>query len=120
MSSTSIALLLVSVTLSAVAQVAFKFGVSSEPAAAARMLLGPLAIIATPGVAIGLALYGVGTILWLRALAGIDLSQAYPFVGVGFALTTFAGWWLFADQITYQRLGGIVLIVFGIVMVARS
>jgi len=87
----SLILILVSVTLSAVAQIAFKFGVSSEPGDGARVLLGPLAKLVTPGVLVGLGLYAIGTILWLTALGRVDLSQAYPFVGVGFALTTLAG-----------------------------
>ena len=87
----SLILILVSVTLSAVAQIAFKFGVSSDPGDGARALLGPLAKLVTPGVLVGLGLYAIGTILWLTALGRVDLSQAYPFVGVGFALTTLAG-----------------------------
>ena len=114
---TSLALILVSVALSAMAQIAFKLGVSSTPTGAVR---GPLAILLTPGVLTGLSLYGFGTLLWLMALRQVQLSQAYPFVGIGFALTTLAGWWLFGDDISAKRLTGIVLVVCGIVLVARS
>jgi multidrug transporter EmrE-like cation transporter len=117
---TSLALILVSVALSAMAQIAFKFGVSSTPTGAARAIFGPLAILLTPGVVTGLSLYGFGTLLWLMALRQVQLSQAYPFVGIGFALTTLAGWWLFGDDISAKRLTGIVLVVCGIVLVARS
>jgi hypothetical protein len=64
----------VSVTLSAVAQIAFKFGVSSDPGDGARALLGPLAKLVTPGVLVGLGLYAIGTILRLTALGRVDLS----------------------------------------------
>jgi multidrug transporter EmrE-like cation transporter len=57
--------------------------------------------------------------LWLSALGRVELSQAYPFVGVGFALTTLAGWWFFGDHISVQRLAGIALLVGGIVLVPR-
>jgi multidrug transporter EmrE-like cation transporter len=50
----------------------------------------------------------------------VELSQAYPFVGIGFALTAIAGWWIFGDQLSLQRVAGIVLVVGGIVLVARS
>jgi multidrug transporter EmrE-like cation transporter len=120
MSYASISLVLVSVTLSAFAQVAFKFGVSSQPTAIARTVPGSLAILFTPGVAIGLALYVIGTFLWLQALTKIDLSQAYPFVGIGFTLTTVAGWWLFAETISPNRLIGIAVIIGGIVLLARN
>jgi len=120
MSLGSLTLILVAVTLSAVAQIAFKFGVSSDPGQWARALPGPLAKLVTPGVLIGLALYGLGTLIWLAALGRVELSQAYPFVGIGFLLTTLAGWWLFGDQISPQRVTGIVLVAVGIVLVARS
>jgi multidrug transporter EmrE-like cation transporter len=116
----SLALILVSVAMSAVAQIAFKLGVSSPPTPEMRGILGPLAMLLAPGVLIGLALYGFGTLLWLTALGRVELSQAYPFVGIGFALTTLAGWWLFGDHISLQRLAGIALVVGGIVLVARS
>lgn len=120
MTLASFLLILVSVTLSALAQIAFKIGVSSPPHASATWLLGPLAILSTPGVLVGLALYAVGTILWLSALGRVELSQAYPFVGMGLALTTFAGWWLFGDQLSPTRLLGISLVAVGILFIARS
>jgi multidrug transporter EmrE-like cation transporter len=120
MSLGSLVLILVSVTLSAVAQIAFKFGISTDPGQGQRVLLVPLAKLLTPGILVGLALYAVGTILWLTALGRVELSQAYPFVGIGFALTTLAGWWIFGDQLSAQRLTGIALVVGGIVLVARS
>ncbi len=120
MSFNSLALILLSVSLSGLAQIAFKFGVSSEPGQSARAMLGPLAMLATPGVLIGLMLYGFGTLLWLTVLRHVQLSQAYPFVGIGFALTTIGGWWLFNDQLSPQRIAGILLVVAGIILVARS
>lgn len=116
----SLALILISVTLSAVAQIAFKFGVSAAPGPGLQATLGPFAKLATPGVLLGLALYGIGTLLWLSALQRVELSQAYPFVGVGFALTTIAGWWVFGDQLSALRLAGIALIIVGIAAVANS
>ena len=88
----SLTLILISVSLSALAQIAFKFGVSTTSSERAGGLQGALQMLTTPGVLIGLLLYAIGTVLWLTALRRIELSQAYPFVGVGFALTTLAGW----------------------------
>lgn len=118
MSWASIALILASVTLSATAQIAFKFGVSG--ASANHGLSNLLHTIATPGVGLGLLLYAVGTMLWLGVLSRVDLSQAYPFIGLGFAMTTVAGWWLFGEVLSMQRLSGIVIVVLGTVLIARS
>jgi multidrug transporter EmrE-like cation transporter len=116
----ALALIVASVTISAFAQIAFKLGLSSKAPAQGSALADIIAKLTTLGVLTGLALYAVGTLLWLSALSRVELSQAYPFVGLGFALTTLGGWWLFGDTITPQRLAGIALIVFGIVMIARS
>ncbi len=119
MKLSTVGLMLASVTLSAVAQVAFKQGVSS-PLRAVPAWLGVAGVLLSPGVLLGLALYGFGTLLWLTALREVELSQAYPFVGIGFALTTLAGWWLFGDTLSSQRVLGIALVFAGIVLVARS
>lgn len=121
MSSRSLALVLCSITLSALAQIAFKFGVRSATGMSpGRTSLSPLALVFSPGVIVGLALYAIGTLIWLNALERIELSQAYPFVGLGFALTTVAGWWLFEDTLSAQRLIGIALVVGGIILISRS
>ena len=120
MSLQSLTLILVSVSLSALAQIAFKLGVSSTPSAEAKAILGPLAMLLAPGVLVGLCLYGVGTILWLTALGRVELSQAYPFVGIGFAITTLAGWGFFGDNISVQRVVGIAFVIGGIALVNRS
>lgn len=119
-SSRSLALILCSITLSALAQIAFKFGVGSAAAVSARASFGPLAVLFAPAVILGLALYGIATLMWLNVLGRIELSKAYPFVGLGFAMTTFAGWWLFGDTLSAKRLIGIALIAGGIVLISRN
>ena len=123
MSPTTLALIIVSVSLSATAQICFKLGLTSLDPAQVKDAT-PVARLAlalfTPGVLGGLALYGVGTLLWLTALDRVELSQAYPFVGLGFALTALAGWWLFDDTLSIARIGGILLIVAGISLLAAS
>lgn len=56
MQLSSLALILVSVTMSAVAQIAFKFGVTSPSTAGIRSNFGTLAMLLSPGVLIGLTL----------------------------------------------------------------
>ena len=51
----------------------------------------------------GLLLYAVSMLLWLNALSKVELSQVYPFVGMGFVLTTLAGWALFGDSLSPER-----------------
>ncbi len=123
MTGRTLALILVSVTLSACAQVLFKLGVSSgAPSQPPPFgLIGAvISMLLRPGVLGGLALYGVGTVLWLSALSRTELSQAYPFVGLGFVLTALLGHFLFSEPLGLTRLGGTVLVVAGVYLVARG
>jgi len=115
-------LILASVTLSALAQLALKSGTAS--AAPARYKGGAgtelLAMGQSPLVLAGLALYGLGAVLWLFVLARAPLSLAYPFVGLGFILTMLAGTLLLGEQLTAGRIAGTLLIACGCALVARS
>ena len=117
-------LILLSVSLSAAAQVLFKFGMSSESvrtamAGGSAMSKG-LAVFLNPAILGGLSLYGIGTVLWLGVLSRIQVSQAYPFVGLGFVLTALIGYALFGDTLGPLRIGGIALVMAGIYLIARG
>ncbi len=122
MNAQTLSLILVAVTMSAIAQILFKLGLTGTVPAAAQhgRALGLLSPLLSPGVLLGLALYGAGTLVWLAALGRVEVSQAYPFVGLGFVLTTILGYFLFGDHITFQRLAGILLVIAGIVVIART
>lgn len=117
-------LALVSVSMSAVAQVLFKVGMGT--AAMREALTGGStpwlvrAVVLSPWIIGGLALYGLGTVLWLAVLSRTELSLAYPFVGLSFVLTAIFGWVLFQDALSPSRIAGIAAIVVGVWLVGRS
>jgi drug/metabolite transporter (DMT)-like permease len=117
-------LILFSVSLSGLAQVLFKYGVSTA-AARAAMADGSaasvlLAFVDSPAVIAGLAMYGFGTLIWLNVLSRTDLSLAYPFVGLSFIITALLGYILFHEPFHPGRVAGTVLVVAGVILVARS
>ena len=117
-------LTLFSVTLSACAQIMLKFGMSA-PAVRAALAGGDVAaklqaVALSPFVVGGLAVYFFGALVWLTVLSRIDVSQAYPFVGMGFVLTLLFAWLILGENISGLRLVGSSLILVGIVFVARS
>jgi multidrug transporter EmrE-like cation transporter len=57
-------------------------------------------------------------VVWLFALARIEVSMAYPFVGVGFILTMILGKFVMGDAVTATRLFGTILISVGVVFVS--
>ena len=117
-------LIVFSVGLSSVAQILLKIGMTSKSdhvdstiAGWARVIMNALM---NPSVITGLMLYGLGTILWLAVLSRLDVTQAYPFVGLGFIITMILGYLILGESVGYQRILGTLLITSGIILVARS
>ena len=124
MNGTILLLILASVGLGAVAQVLMKLGMTAGPMREALATGAPVrvvvAVLTSPGVMGGLALYGIATVLWQGVLSRVELSQAYPFVGLSFVLAAVLGYFVFADAVSATRVAGIALIVAGVVLVGRG
>ena len=119
----TLTIILISVSLSAFAQISFKLGVSEAgrgPKGDGGVAWEVVNSMLTPGVLVGLALYGCGTLLWLTALARVDVSRAYPFVALGFVLTAILGCWIFGDPVTPQKIAGILVVMGGVWLVGSS
>lgn len=116
-------LILLTVTLSACAQLALKLGVATPRMATAFQGSIPDALVAasmSPLIWLGLFIYGVSVAMWLWVLSKVDLSVAYPFVGVSFLVTMAFGALILNEVVTPVRLIGTLLITAGCVLVARS
>ena len=114
-------LILTSVGLSALAQLALKIGTSNAAPARSAGIGGEIGgLLQSPMVLVGLVLYGFGALLWLFVLGRAPLSLAYPFVGIGFILTMLAGTLYLGESVSVARIAGTLLIALGCVLVARS
>lgn len=117
-------LILSSVFLSATAQLFLKLGMSN-PNISHFMKMGSFCELAkqicySPWVIGGLSIYFIGALLWLLVLAKAEVSFAYPFVGVGFILTMFFGKYFMGEMIKIDRLLGTLLVIVGVMLIARS
>lgn len=111
------------VLLNAFAQLALKAAtdVTGPLAGGERAMLGRLAELATvPWLWVALSLYGLSVIVWLVGLSRVPVSQAYPLLSLGYVLMIGLAWWLFGEVPNLQRVAGIAVIIFGVVLVARS
>jgi multidrug transporter EmrE-like cation transporter len=120
-----LSLIVFSVACSSVAQLLLKSGmarsVAASPAAAQAGWQATLvAALTSPLVVAGLALYAFGALVWLLVLARADLSFAYPFVGLGFVMTLALGKFALGEQVSLARLMGTLLVVAGVVLIARG
>lgn len=124
MSKTILASILLSVTMTAFAQILLKAGMSRpaiQEALSTRIgfhWLGRLAL--EPFVVIGLLIYFAAALVWLLVLARTDVGLAYPFVAVGFLLTAVMGRLFFAESLSLPQMGGIALISMGVLLLARG
>lgn len=121
MTAKALALILGSVTLSAIAQIALKIGMGGDAARQAlaheSMWRGYLSLLLVPAVAAGLAAYGLSAVLWLRVLAEVEVSKAYPFVALAIVMTMVLGVLVLGEVVPAWRAVGAALIVIGVVLV---
>lgn len=117
--------IIASVSLSAFAQIVLKMGMSNAKVQNDLMIAGNILeklFIALTNVYVisGISMYVFSMILWLVVLAKIDVSVAYPFVGLGFIITMILGFLLLGEQITAMRVMGTILVVCGVLMVSST
>ena len=124
MKANILSIILLSVTLSASAQVVLKSGMSDptmQRALAAPTLTHVIAaVVGNYRVLAGLVLYFAGAAVWVFVLARVEVSFAYPFVGLGVVLTMLSGWLMLGETLSLARALGTLLVATGAVLIARS
>jgi drug/metabolite transporter (DMT)-like permease len=118
-----IGLILLSVTIAALAQITLKVGVNRVTPAGRTLTLdgSSLKSLATSPIVIGgLVLFGLSAVVWLLVLSRAALSFAYPFASLSYVLILVAGYFVLHEQVTPLRLAGVALIVIGIVLIAQT
>ncbi|MBL8162737.1 MAG: multidrug resistance protein [Anaerolineae bacterium] len=115
----SVGLVLASVACGAVGQLTLKAAMNSL--GSLQLSVETLVRMATsPLLLVGVAIFGISTLLWLFALAKADLSFAYPFLSLTYIVVLFGGAILFHEAVTPMRVIGFAVIVTGVWIVARS
>lgn len=77
--------------------------------------------IGQPLFLVGVLLYGVAAVIWFRVLAFENLSSSYPLlVSVTFALVTLGAAVFFHESISLLKIVGLLVILAGIIIVAKS
>ena len=69
---------------------------------------------------VAMLLIGIGFVSWVMCLARLELSYAYPFMSLAFALVLLLSAVFFREQITTSKLLGILLIIAGITVGTRG
>jgi undecaprenyl phosphate-alpha-L-ara4N flippase subunit ArnE len=102
------------VLLGTAGQLALKYALHHD-----RKVTG-VALLLSAGMLAWIVCYAASTLLWLIALRSIPLSQAFPILGVQFALIPIAAWRFLREEVSPAQWAGIAIVVVGVALVGRS
>ncbi len=123
MSWATFALVLLGVLLNAGAQLLLKAGVrplGSLSPSWATLVPTLLQVLAQWPILAGLGCYVVSVGVWIVALSRTEVSLAYPMLSLGYVVNALAAWWLFGEALNPARWAGMLLILGGVLVMARS
>ena len=123
MTVTAFLLIITGVLLNACAQLLLKAGVAAVGQIelnGSHLWRAAQSLAFEPHIVGGLACYAASVVVWILALSRVEVSIAYPMLSVGYIVTAVAAWYLFGENLTPTRIAGIVVIMAGVYMVARS
>ncbi len=78
-----------------------------------RLLLDPLILS-------GFLSAFVASLFWMAAMTKFNISFAYPFMSLSFVLVFLFSVFMFGEPMTSQKVIGLLLIVFGIIVTSQS
>lgn len=121
MKLSALLLVLSSVSLTALAQLALKLGSSrfAAPPVEHGLLASVLAQFMHPLTVAAVCAYVGSLVLWLIALRDVPLSLAYPFAGLTIAIVALMGVFVLGEGMAWSQAIGIGLIAIGVMMLAR-
>lgn len=118
----SILVMLCSITLGAVGQLLLKVavnrmgGVDLTP----EHLISTLGKLLTNGwLIMGVTIFGISMLLWLKVISNSELSRAYPSVSLSYVIVFVFSIVFFKEGISLSKVVGIFSILFGVFMMHR-
>lgn len=113
-------LVLIAISLAAVAQICFKIGMGGAAIAGApgKQAFILLRAVFTPFVFVGLTLYVISTVLWLKLLSTQELSYIYPMIALSYVLVTILSIVILKEQVPPLRWLALLVICLGVAMLA--
>ena len=91
----------------------FELSMQGVISSAADILLNPFVIL-------GLFVMVISMASHLVVLSRVDISYAYPFLGLSFVLITMWGYFVLNEGVNLWRIMGVLLICAGVAVVART
>ncbi|MFD3156583.1 SMR family transporter [Haloimpatiens sp. FM7330] len=114
--------ILISVFLGALGQVLVKVGAPSLNLNfhGINLFYSIVGILKNLPVMLGIVSYGTSFLLWIKVLSKVELSYAYPMVSLGYVIVMIFSYFLFKENISIMRVVGVLFIIIGVMLIARS
>ncbi len=78
---------------------------------------GLFSTLTDPYLLVALAIYGLGTVVWVYVLKAVPLTVAYPFMALTFCVVPLLAWGLLGETLSLRYMIGAGLIVAGLLVV---
>lgn len=116
-----IMLILISILFGAVGQLLMKFGTNHVGAAEGDEVAALLVKYFTNlPILAGLSFYALSAVIWIFAISKVELSFAYPMVALSYVLVVTVSYFLFGESVGALRIAGLITIIAGVLMIAKS
>lgn len=116
----AIVIIIIGVIFAAIGQVSWKLGMNQAGQLATINLTTLSTVLLNPYVLLGFAMYGLSTIFWLIALSKKDLSFVYPFISLTYILVLALSNLVLKESIGINKLAGTIIIMVGLIIIAKS
>jgi multidrug transporter EmrE-like cation transporter len=120
----TILLILLSIGIAVGGQILLKIGMNkigpidiSSASSLGHLFTG---IIKSPTVLVGLFLYVISAALWLIIISAVDLSFAYPFIGLTYVLVLLVSKFILKEDVNPIRWIGTAIITVGVIVISRG
>jgi drug/metabolite transporter (DMT)-like permease len=120
----SVLLILLSISIAVAGQLMLKIGINrigisdfGSLSAVGGFFSGA---IKTPMVIAGLLLYVISASIWMIVLSTVDLSFAYPFIGLTYVLVLVLSKFILREDVNPVRWVGAFIITAGVVVLSRG
>jgi multidrug transporter EmrE-like cation transporter len=120
----TILLILLSIGIAVGGQILLKIGMNkigpiniSSASSLGHLFTG---IVKSPTVLVGLFLYVISAALWLIIISAVDLSFAYPFIGLTYVLVLIVSKFILKEDVNPIRWIGTAIITIGVIVISRG
>ena len=110
-----------SIIFAVLGQVILKFGIDKSlninNLKSINNLLDFFLVSSNPSVLLGLIFYGLSAFLWIVVLSELDLSIAYPILGLTYILVLLLSFFFLGESLSILKVTGTLFVLFGVALI---